>query len=233
MKVFGLSHPGYHRQKNEDRFLIRESGNIALLAVMDGMGGLPGGELAAEVAHDFFASLELGPETDCRQLLAMIEKINQEIARIEAAKPELYGMGSTLTAAFVDNGQVHYVHVGDSRLYHGHSGRLTQITTDHNMAQFLYTEGEISEEELMTSPMRNLLDQGLGGSFMEADSGSFAIVSGDRLLLCSDGLNDELPSDRVALLMSSGSVEDLPETLIDAALFAGGRDNITAVVMEY
>ena len=233
MKVLGLSDTGYHRKKNEDRFIIKESGNAILLAVMDGMGGLPGGERASELVQTFLAALELSPETKVGQLLELIDKINDEISRIEAEHPELYGMGSTLTAAVVHNNSVQYVHVGDSRLYLGHSGRLKQITKDHNMAQFLYEEGELTEEELLTSPMRNLLDQCLGGSFMAADSGVFAIEPGDRLLLCSDGIHDELPPDEIASLMCGGSIEDLPKALIDAALAAGGRDNISAVVLEY
>jgi len=232
-KAFGLTHPGLLRQRNEDRYLIRESASgRVLVAVIDGMGGQPAGELAAELARERLAAFpldEAGPE-DLHQCIAAI---NNDLEEAEEREPAAYGLGCTVTAALIHERSVHWIHVGDCRLYHFRASTLTQITTDHNMAQFLYEEGKLTPEELRTSPMRNLLDQACGGSFMAADSGVFTFAPGEMLLLSSDGLHDELAEEKITpLLCLDGSIEAMAQALIAATLKAGGKDNITVVLVS-
>jgi len=232
--AFGLTHPGLLRTRNEDRYLITEpaSGRV-LVAVIDGMGGQPAGDLAAELARERLAAFpldEAGPD----DLHKCIAAINNDLEEAEERDPNAYGLGCTVTAALIHERSVHWIHVGDCRLYHLRASTLTQITTDHNMAQFLHEEGKLAPEELRTSPMRNLLDQACGGSFMAADSGAFAIAPGEMLLFSSDGLHDELaPEEIAALLCLDDSIEAMAQALIAAALKAGGKDNVTVVLMRW
>jgi serine/threonine protein phosphatase PrpC len=234
LQAFGLTHRGKVRPSNEDRFLIRElRQDTLLLAVMDGLGGQAGGEMAAEMAGDILASFSFQPEAGAGQMAGAVDRINKAIMQVEEEQPHLYGLGCTLTAALVIEATVHWIHVGDSRLYHLNRDGLQQITKDHNLAEYFFEEGELSHEEMRTSPMRNMLEQSLGGSFMQADSGSFLLRPGDMLLLCTDGVHGELPSEELSGLVDPDrEVEEVAQALIDAALTAGGRDNITAVVMK-
>lgn len=232
-RACGLTHPGRLRPRNEDRYLLKTSpAGSMLVAVIDGMGGQPAGDVAAELAREHLAGLPLdgsGPEA-LHQCLAAI---NQALEEEEARDPDAYGLGCTVTAAVILKGRVHWIHVGDCRLYHLRSGALKQITTDHNMAQFLFAEGKLAADELLTSPLRNLLDQACGGSFVAADSGTFTISPGDRLLLSSDGMHDELgPRAIAALVCQDEPIETMAQALIAAALKAGGRDNITVVLVQ-
>lgn len=235
MKSVGLSDPGRVRPRNEDRFLIRAFDDDHLLvAVMDGMGGQAGGELAAQTAHDVLRAWTIGSGPISQQLHDLVLQANQAVVQAEEARPELQGLGCTLIAALISQHTAHWVHVGDSRLYICAASGPQLVTTDQNMAQFLVEEGEMSETEAMTSPMRNLLDQCLGGSFMEEESGSFPLQPGDRLVLCSDGVHDELTADAInTILAQAMPVQQLGEALLQAALAAGGNDNITVVVIEH
>jgi serine/threonine protein phosphatase PrpC len=234
LKAFGLSHRGTVRPRNEDRFLIRElRSDTLLLAVMDGLGGQTGGEMAAEMARDILASFSFQPEDGAGQMAGVVDRINRALSQVEEEQPDYYGLGCTLCAALVIDATVHWLHVGDSRLYHHNKDGLQQITKDHNMAQFLFEEGQLSRAEMRTSPMRNMLEQSLGGSFMQADAGAFPLRPGDMLLLCSDGVHGELaPEQLTGLVDPDREAEEVVRALIDAALQAGGRDNITAVVMK-
>jgi len=235
MIIHGRSDVGRVRTRNEDRYLVREfSAGHVLIAVMDGMGGQPSGALAAQLAHDVLAAFVPDQRPVPEQLHDLVLQANAAVALEELSQPELYGMGSTLTVALINNGVLHYAHVGDSRLFHYNGASLVQVTTDHNMAQFLYEEGKLTKEEARCSPMRNLLDQCLGGSFMGEDIASLRLSPGDRLLLCSDGIHDEITVEQITAVMSrQEGAESLCHSLVQLALEAGGTDNITAVVLEY
>ena len=230
----GLTNPGLVRTRNEDRYLIKESADGCLLvAVIDGMGGQASGDLAAEMARERLAALSL-EGAGLEELRECINSINLALEEEEQREPRNYGLGCTVTAALIQGGEVLWIHVGDCRLYHLRDGTLRQITTDHNMAQFLYADGQLTSTELLTSPMRNLLDQACGGSFMAADSGAFIFAPGDILLLSSDGLHDQLtPEEIITLLGCNLSIEATAQSLITAALHAGGKDNITTLLVRY
>lgn len=233
-QVFGLSNLGLVRPRNEDRYLIKGAPDGGLLlAVIDGMGGQPAGELAAELARRQLAAMVVesaGPA----QLSQCLAEINASLAAEEERRPEHYGLGCTVTAVLIRAGRASWIHVGDCRLWLFRAGRLQQITIDHNMAQYLHAEGKLSEAELLTSPLRNLLDQACGGSFLAADSGAFSLAPGDLLLLSSDGLHGELgPREIAAILQQGQGIEATAQALVAAALQAGGKDNITTVLLKW
>ncbi len=233
MKVHGLSHIGLKRANNQDRYLIRKLAEGEwLLAVADGMGGEVHGEVAAQMVVDVLAEARLERARE-GQLAELLEMANRRILRMASDQPEFDGMGSTLTAALVRGSTAHWVHVGDSRFYLFRHGELSQITVDQNLAEFLYEEGELTRVEARRSPLAGILDQAMGCESLEPVMGQLEVGQGDLLMLCSDGLYGDLePGVKTAILAGEGSLEQKCRLLVDAALEAGGRDNITVVLAQ-
>jgi protein phosphatase len=163
----------------------------------------------------------------------LAEHANRRILDASAKDMSHNGMGTTLTAAFIDGAAAHWVHVGDSRLYLFRDGVLVQVTDDHTLAGLLLGAGEISAEEARVHPARNMLMSCLGRCDFEADTGTLELLANDLLLLSTDGLHDLVPEQDIAdTLGGNGSIEDKPGLLVEAALGAGGRDNITVVLVR-
>jgi len=235
MKSFAMKHKGLVKENNQDLFLVKEFDDGSLfLAVADGLGGMVAGKRAAETAKECLDNFN--PE--CEAVEAHIEELMQEANRriIETVgnEPDLEGMGTTVTAAFVTNGIVRWAHVGDSRLYLFRDDELRQITEDDTMAGFLLSEGELTKEEARIHPGRKFVFHCIGGSGeFEADTGSFKIRKGDLLLLSTDGLHDELPEEEIVhILGSQTELKEKLEALVSTALATGGKDNIAVVVVE-
>jgi protein phosphatase len=210
MNTFAITHTGLVREDNEDRYLSVElDGGSVLLAVADGMGGEAGGGLAAQIAKDCLEDFDPhSPEPEVH-LLSLMQKAHEEILRQINDSPSHQGMGTTLTAAFAIENRVHWAHIGDSRLYLFRGAELRQVTGDHTIPALLLRDGEITEAE------------------------SFDLTEGDLLLLSTDGLHDEVPGDTIASILSSeAGLEKRFESLVQQALEAGGRDNITIVGLE-
>ncbi len=235
MKFAGLSSKGKKRRNNEDRFLIKQiSPEDVLLAVADGLGGQPAGHIAAQTAVRNIEGLLSDTKNPEKDLSNLLIKIDDVVARLSETDPELEYMGTTLTIAFTEKKMLYWAHIGDTRIYHLRNNELIQITIDQTMAQFLFEEGEITEEEALNHPMQNLLDQSIGSGACEPETGSFPISSGDIVLICSDGLYSEISSEHIKeVLISNRSIHGKINYLIKAANDAGGRDNITAVAMKY
>ena len=231
MDIYGLSHVGAVRHNNEDRFVIRELPfGAVLLAVMDGMGGEASGEYASKIAADALERAEWSCASPAR-LAELALSANREILAEAARNPELEGMGTTLTAVVARDTTAYWVSVGDSRLYLYRGGVLSQITRDHRFLQAFLDDGEMSAEEAKRHPLRNMLDQCVGSPYCAPDTGAFALREGDVLLLCTDGLNDEVPhGDLATALPLEASARGKTERLLRIALERGGRDNITIVV---
>ena len=226
----GGTHIGRVRPNNEDAFYPEQDGGGAgrlLAAVADGMGGHAGGEVASRTA--VAAAVETdGPPED------RVEAANRAVMAAVLADPDLAGMGTTLTLAqFGPGGRLALGHVGDSRAYLLRGGRLDQITIDDNMAQELVDQGEITKEEARNHPRSSWLTQALGfEDKLEVKAGSIGLEAGDRVMLCSDGLHGELPDGEILSLLGSGAPSDAVWGLIEAANLAGGRDNITVMVVD-
>lgn len=235
MKSLAIKHKGLVKEDNQDLFLVKEFDDGSLLmAVADGLGGMVGGKRAAEMTKECLDNFN----PDCHSVEAHIEELMQEanrkIMEIVENEPDMEGMGTTVTAAFVMNGIVRWVHVGDSRLYLFRDDELRQITEDDTMAGFLLSEGELTKEEARIHPGRQLVFQCIGGSGeFEADTGSFKIREGDLLLLSTDGLHDEVPEEKIVRILESKiELKEKLESLVSTALDTGGKDNIAVVVAE-
>ena len=235
MKSVAMKHRGLVKEDNQDLFLVKEFDNGSLLmAVADGLGGTVGGKRAAEMAKECLDNFN----PDCHSVEAHIEELMQEanrkIMEIVGNEPDMEGMGTTVTAAFVMNGIVRWAHVGDSRLYLFRDDELRQITEDDTMAGFLLSEGELTKEEARVHPGSKLIFQCIGGcGEFEADTGSFKIREGDLLLLSTDGLHDEVPEEKIVrILESKTELKEKLESLVSTALATGGKDNIAVVVAK-
>jgi PPM family protein phosphatase len=226
------SETGYRRPANEDRLLVQElSGEAMLLAVADGMGGQPGGEVAAQLAVDTLAQWAREAGGGALSPVEMIQAANRRILEEGEHRPELRDMGCTLTVALVENDCLSWGQVGDSRLYLYRHDKLRQLTIDQNMAQGLVAAGRLSPEEARISPYRHILDQCVGCRSCRPVSGSLEVRSGDLLLLATDGLHGELIASEIgAILATAGDPDRAAHALVGAALAHGGQDNITVIV---
>jgi len=233
---------GVERDRNEDEVLCSELETDAfeghLLVVADGMGGHAGGEMASRVAaKEFEGSLktELQDGKPVREAFEpSFEKANEEVRNVADENPEYSGMGTTLVVAVVsEEGEVTVGNVGDSRAYFVDTDEdsIEQITEDQSLVQELVEEGVISEEEAEDHPQKNVVSQAIGTNEEVEPDFYNEELDDERLLLCSDGLSDEVPDKAILEAVSSAdSVEDATETLIEEAKANGGSDNISVAV---
>lgn len=224
------THQGMVRKNNEDAVFPDKSGESegpAVLIVADGMGGHVAGEVASRLAVNAAASSDLEP-TD--RVAAGNRAIREEVAR----DPSLEGMGTTMTLVSLEpEGKARFGHVGDSRAYLYRNGELSQITEDHTVAGELATLGQIPPEEVDSHPQRHMLTRTLGLTrFIDVDEIELSLESGDRLLLCSDGLNEMVDNDQIAKTLEDGTTDDAAWALIELANSAGGVDNISVAVID-
>ena len=231
------THEGQLRAQNEDHAHAGEG----LFVVADGMGGHLAGEVASEMAVDRLD--ERLPMTTANSLDDVVDAISQantEIYNDSIDDPDRAGMGTTITAIAVvsdphDGEAFAVANVGDSRSYVLRHGRLRQLTIDHSFVQELVAEGAITRDEARTHPRRNIVTRALGiEPYVRVDSWTMPIIRGDRFVLCSDGLVDEITDEAITeiLLEHADDPEAAAQALVDAANDAGGRDNITVVVVD-
>jgi protein phosphatase len=171
-----------------------------------------------------------------QRMLHRYQAVGATIAGRAEEMPGLSGMGTTMTVACSLGPELFLGHVGDSRAYLLRGETLTQLTRDHTFAQALADQGYIRQDEVGTHHLRHVLTRALGprGGKVEADVSRVRLVSGDRLLLCTDGLHDLVPPDTIReRLAKAASAAETCDALVDAALAAGGKDNVTAIVASY
>jgi len=220
---------GRVRENNEDAALCLDH----VVAVADGMGGHAGGEVAAALAITLVEAAFTGQSVD--ELVAAVRAANRAIAERADTMAGLEGMGTTICAAgAMAGGQVAVVNVGDSRAYLLRDGELRQLTEDHSLTAELVRRGELTEAEATQHPHRNVLTRALGvGTTVDVDAAVHDIRPGDRFLLCTDGLFNELTADEIsAVLASAPDADAAADALVGRALSHGGSDNITAVVAD-
>jgi protein phosphatase len=218
------------------------------MIVADGMGGMAAGEVASRLAITTALKLvHRSPkwgfkinQKEARELFGRINDYLREIDRTLTergyADPRLFGMGTTLTAAFSMGVDLFIIHLGDSRAYLFRNGELRLLTKDHTMAQAMADAGYIAPEEVRRHAKRNTLTNYLGGRHgkVKADLRWLRLTDGDRLLLCTDGLNDMVEDRSIArILHEHDRPGDAAQALLDAALEQGGKDNVTVVVARY
>jgi serine/threonine protein phosphatase PrpC len=220
---------GRDRDNNED--VVVTSARLAVVA--DGMGGHPGGEVASALAASLVQAAYTGRSLD--ELQAGVRAANRAIFDRAGGDAELEGMGTTICAVGVtEEGNVVIVSVGDSRAYLMRDATLRQLTSDHTVTAELVLRGELSETEAVDHPHRRVLTRALGvGPDVEPDSATHRCAPGDRLLLCSDGLFNEMPDDEIASMMTAAKdLQAIADGLVALALSRGGGDDVSAVVAE-
>ena len=230
----GATDVGRVRQINEDRFLARD--DLGLYAVADGVGGHQAGEVASQTSVETLEQSFLEPSTD--GLVDAIKAANEAVWRLAQSAAEKRGMGTTLTAVALvqENGEDHLAvaNVGDSRAYLFQRGDLVQVSEDHSLVGELEREGQLTREEALVHPQRSIITRALGmDPQIEVDTWQLLPYAGDRLLLCSDGLTNEVPDDRIAsTLRRIGDPQEAAADLVRQARAHGGNDNITVVVVD-
>jgi len=239
LKSAALSDPGRIRQNNEDAFYVDADRGIFL--VVDGIGGQAAGEKAAEIAVSRVRGrLERQTGTVEQRVREAIANANNEIYKAAQDNPEWRGMACVLTLVLLENGSGVVGHVGDSRLYQLRPGRIRKITHDHSPVGQREDNQEISEAEAMRHPRRNEVFRDVGSEMHSPDDPGFIEIQHlefdpeSALLLCSDGLSDLVPSAEIrqAVESNAGNPEAGARALIAAANAAGGKDNITVVLVE-
>ncbi|MGK2959569.1 MAG: Stp1/IreP family PP2C-type Ser/Thr phosphatase [Acidimicrobiales bacterium] len=231
----GVTDTGKVRTANQDSFYAQET----LFAVADGMGGHAAGEVASSVAIGVFDGAQINNSDD---LVALVQTANQAVLDRAETNSELTGMGTTLCAiALVHNeadpdetDRIAIANVGDSRVYLFHNNDLTQITIDHSLVEDLVREGRLTPTEARQHPKRNILTRVLGiETDLDVDVWDALCYRGDRFLLCSDGLFNEVDDDRIASVLRRLELPDeAARELLRLANEGGGRDNITVVVVD-
>ncbi len=250
IKATGRTDTGRVRSNNEDNFVIGyvQSGKTAekvssadldqgiLLIVADGMGGAAAGEVAAEAVVEngfnfIHSNRKLSPE---RALRDSIRDAHTAIRTLVKRTPARQGMGSVATFAYLLGEESYFAQVGDSRLYRLREGRMEQITQDQSLVADLVRNGSITEEEARIHPMRNQVNQAIGPTEqLQPVVGKLDVAPGDRLLLCSDGLNGMVEDEAIADVLRD--VQDLDKSaqeLIRLANDGGGHDNITVIIAD-
>jgi len=224
------SDTGLVREANEDSFLVR----APLFVVADGMGGASAGEVASRAAVEEFArGLPSGDDPE-QQLAAVVARANQRINREAAADERRKGMGTTVTAALVGDGTVSIAHVGDSRAYLIRGDALAQLTRDHTLVDELVRQGQLTEAEAAEHPQRSIITRALGPEpHVQIDTLTQEVEDGDVLLLCSDGLTGMVDDPTLTTTVSEAdSLSEAAKNLIAKANAAGGRDNITVLLLR-
>jgi PPM family protein phosphatase len=250
-QIAGLTDPGKRRANNQDAFKLGKvslaNQDLMLVVVCDGMGGHAGGEVASQIATDLiWNSVSKHKSEDPKGLYeAMADSIERADSAIEqraSKEPDLQGMGTTAVLAAIGRDSYIHCHLGDSRLYHFRDGKVIYQTRDHSVVRFLVEEGIITPGEAKDHPYRSQLTSSLGGGpnanrltiepkWDEDETPHREWISGDWLLLCSDGLNSELEDEEIgSVLVECSSPREATKALRDKVLETEARDNVTLVV---
>ena len=240
MEVGFKTDKGLRRSNNEDACYVLKKDKVFIVA--DGVGGNNSGELASKTCVDEIAKYV--EQHDLHQLQSedeiqfyfgsCIKDVNFKILELSQRHEENRGMATTLVMAYLHGGQLYILNVGDSRAYILRDGLLTQITEDHTYVNSLVKAGLITEEEAEHHENRNMITRAVGADHrIEADFFVLPVVSGDRILICTDGLHGEVSlGDMTDIVSKKETMTDICEELVEAAKSKGGSDNITMVVVE-
>jgi len=242
-----LTDVGRKRSDNEDRFVVSQDSQYAILA--DGMGGRLFGEVASEMAvqglshyieQDLPRSLGRLDRFDQGSMVTnlldeWVRRVNRDVYDKGQADERYREMGTTLVTLLGLDGQVVLAHVGDSRCYRWRRrGGMTQLTEDHSFVNTQLKQGVITEEEARESSQRNIITRAIGtADRVKPEIHVFPASSGDRYLLCSDGLTDMVDDEAIGQALSGGDdLETIAKVLVDMANESGGKDNITVILVE-
>jgi protein phosphatase len=225
-----MTDTGRQRRGNEDSMYAR----APVFVVADGMGGAQAGEVASRLAVEAFEQGLPDSGSPEERLSSCVEEANRRIHELSHSEQHLQGMGTTLTAAYLDDADLSIAHVGDSRAYLFRDGRLQRLTEDHSLVEELKKRGKLTEEQAEEHPQRSVITRALGPfPTVEVDTWTYPVREGDVLLLCSDGLTSMVGEERISEIMGAARTLNQAATrLIHEANEAGGRDNITVVLFR-
>jgi serine/threonine protein phosphatase PrpC len=243
---FGATDVGRKRKSNEDAFLNDDT--LGLYVVADGMGGHAAGEVASQEAVETIYGMVkrglrafpqiVGRLTDeharaaCRLIEGAVQAATYMVFALGELDRDKSGMGTTISALLALGDYAVTAQVGDSRIYQVRAGGATQLTEDHTLISWQLKQGLITQEEARRSPHRNVITRAVGNhDYVEVDTGLVSLEPGDRFLVCSDGLHGYLKTNEIAVLAELGGQESV-RRFIDLANQRGGKDNITAIVVE-
>ena len=243
MKVFGITHRGAVRNENQDRLRYSLMGNDELLTAVlcDGMGGAQAGSVASSIASDTFMSHasnsldESSSPSDMHMILTeAVNYANIKVYDRAFADFSCMGMGSTLVGMLVNGKRACVVNVGDSRAYLIGKRRITQITRDHSLVEDMVSRGKITRAQAQNHPQKNIITRAVGvEASVTSDLFDVKLSSGNRILLCSDGLSNVVSSDEILLISgNSQTPEKACDALLELALKRGAPDNVTVFIAE-
>ncbi|MFP4474054.1 MAG: Stp1/IreP family PP2C-type Ser/Thr phosphatase [Desulfatibacillaceae bacterium] len=240
MRACGATHTGMVRKNNEDFFLVNPERNVYIVA--DGMGGHRAGEvasrLAAESVNGYFserllATIRIDDQRIESAMKASLVEAHRLVLEMGSENQEQRGMGCTMVTAVIVDDALHLCHVGDARAYVCNADGIHAATTDHSVVMAMVNAGRMTLEEARHSPFKNEITMAVGGGApLLPDYTLHELCDGDRIVLCSDGLWDMLEDARIhQIAMAAGTAGEACEELIAEANDAGGRDNVTVVVV--
>ena len=251
LEAYGQTDVGRRRKLNEDNFLVNT--DTHLYAVCDGMGGHNAGEVASKMAIETleaFIRKSAGEEKDitwpygleahltfeANRLKTAIKLANKKVFKAADNREDYTGMGTTLVAALVSGKVVTIGSAGDSRCYLIRNGELKQLTRDDSWVSAAWAEGILSHDEIDRHPLRNVITKAVGAKEeIDLDTTEHHIVKGDVLMLCSDGLHAMLNDEKILQTVTPfpAALQEAAQKLIDAANEAGGKDNVSVVLLRY
>ncbi|MCK6604235.1 MAG: Stp1/IreP family PP2C-type Ser/Thr phosphatase [Ignavibacteriaceae bacterium] len=237
-EYFTLTDTGKVRKSNEDYISTAQTENGILLVVCDGLGGLQGGEIASSLAaetitHEFRnASGFSDPYTFLSESTG---KANRKLQEFVAENPEYDAIGTTLAAAYIKNNELFVCHVGDSRVYLLKGEKLIQVTKDHSIVREFVDMGIITAEEAFNHPDRNLITRSLGDpvNCIPDITGPLKLDKGDRVFLCTDGVNNHLTDAEIHNFLSAKKYQKVCDKILAACLKKGGTDNISMICLIF
>lgn len=235
IRAWSISDVGLVRAHNEDACRTYVGEELALGIVCDGMGGANAGEVASQIALASFAEVVLSGGAPPEELIRLaLERANRDVYCHAEEHPECRGMGTTLVAAVVIGETAYILNVGDSRAYSLRKQEIRQLTRDHSLVEELVQAGQLTPEQARNHPRKNIITRALGTNrSVTGDLYVHRVVPGEYILLCSDGLSNELSDGEILrLALQTGPVEESCQRLLDGVLANGARDNMTAVLIE-
>ena len=240
MEVWGITDKGAVRPQNQDCFYVKLVKEDLLTAIVcDGMGGHRAGNIASSLAVDVASAYleSLTPEelleTPDAHLVRGVNLANEAVFRKAGQEPECRGMGTTMVSVIATERRAWLINIGDSRAYHIGRDGIVKVSRDHSVVEDMVYRGELTPEEARLHPQKNLITRALG-SDMKArpDLYELGVMSGDYLLLCSDGLSNTLTDQEMLYeILHGGARETCCQRLMDQALLRGATDNVTAVLV--
>jgi protein phosphatase len=250
LKFSCITDKGAIRPNNEDAFVYRtikhnpEQFDIqsygCLFSVADGMGGHFAGEIASRIACqyilDYYKIENLTDDNTWEKLKHLYFKINEYVLRQSLNTPDFHGMGTTLSTLIIRKNKAWVAHVGDSRIYLIRDGIIDQVSYDHTEVQRMIDQGLFTKEEAMKCSVRNVLTQAIGvDNRLSVFTWAETIQSGDLFLLCSDGLYDMISDEKILSMIKShpdDRLKHICKKFIDEAMRAGGKDNMTVMLVK-